>query len=116
MDLVVEIYRLTNCFPKTEAHGLASQMNRASVSIPSNIAEGYRRRSRQEYLQFLRIAFGSGAELETQLAIAIKLGFTSTEDSRAAFDSLNSVMKMLNRLIHSLSVPTPYTLHPTPDD
>lgn len=73
IDLVEEIYRLTNAFPKEELYGLTSQMRRASISIPSNIAEGSRRKDLPEYLQFLRIADGSSAELETQIVIAKKL-------------------------------------------
>ena len=67
MDLVVAIYGLTKKFPKEEIYGLTSQMRRASVSIPSNIAEGRFRGTRKDYLQFLRIAYSSGAELETQM-------------------------------------------------
>src|SRR3989344_4866217 len=73
IDLVLEIYRLTNLLPKSELYGLASQMRRAAVSIPSNIAEGYSRNHRPEYVQFVKVAFGSGAELETQLTITKKL-------------------------------------------
>src|SRR3990167_9511206 len=73
MELVIEIYKLTKKFPKTETYGLASQMQRAVVSIPSNIAEGYRITHLPEYLQFLAIGYGSGAELETQIEICKKL-------------------------------------------
>lgn len=82
MELVAWIYELTQHFPKEEMYGLVSQMRRSAISIPSNIAEGYSRRHRQEYIQFVRIAFGSGAELETQLIIAKKLGYTSTGEVR----------------------------------
>src|SRR3990172_8998561 len=67
------IYKLTRNFPKSEIFGLVSQMQRCAVSIVSNIAEGYSRGHRQEYLQFLRVAFGSGAELETQLLLSYEL-------------------------------------------
>ncbi|GAJ04402.1 unnamed protein product, partial [marine sediment metagenome] len=80
MELVVEIYKLTDKFPRSELYGLTSQKRRAAVSIPSNIAEGYVRKHRQEYIQFLRIAFGSGGELETQVIIAKRLKFASTKD------------------------------------
>lgn len=73
IELVIEIYRPTKLYPKEELYGITSQSRRATVSIPSNIAEGYTRKHRQEYTQFIRIAFGSGAELETQLIIAKKL-------------------------------------------
>lgn len=69
-DLSLMIYQITNEFPKFELYGLASQMRRNGVSIPSNIAEGYTRNNRGEYIQFLFIAYASGAELETQLLIA----------------------------------------------
>lgn len=74
MDLTEDIYRLTNRFPKDEIYGLTSQIRRCSVSIPSNIAEGFLRGHTAEYRQFLRIAYGSGAELETQLLIALRIG------------------------------------------
>ncbi|OGX07150.1 MAG: hypothetical protein A2Z88_08745 [Omnitrophica WOR_2 bacterium GWA2_47_8] len=103
MDVVVLVYELTNLLPKSEIYGLTSQMRRASVSIPSNIAEGYTRKGRQEYLQFLRIAFGSGAELETQLKIAERLEFVSKQDTEKTLALLDEVMRMLNALIRSLS-------------
>ena len=102
MDLVVLIYQTSSLFPKTEIYGLTSQMRRASVSIPSNIAEGYSRKGRQEYIQFLRIAFGSGAELETQLKIAERLKFVSKNEIENTESLLNEVMRMLNVLIRSL--------------
>jgi four helix bundle protein len=89
-------------------------MRRAAISIPANIAEGYSRRYRAEYLQFLRIAFGSGAELETHLAIAEKLGFTSIETSGPVLKLLTDVLKLLNRLMQSLASPKPNTRNPTP--
>ena len=70
MRLVNEIYKITNQFPKSEVYALASQMQRAAVAIPSNIAEGSRRNHKAEYIQFLGIALGSAAELETQILIA----------------------------------------------
>ena len=75
MDFVVDIYSLTRSFPNEERFGLVSQMRRCAVSIPSKIAEGYSRRSRRDYLRFLRIAHGSAAELDTQLDIANRLGY-----------------------------------------
>jgi len=69
-NLAVIIYRLTNNYPKKELYGLVSQINRCAVSIPSNIAEGYGRKSTKEYIQFLHIALGSSRELETQLIIS----------------------------------------------
>src|SRR3990167_3497670 len=84
MDVVTEIYRFTEKFPKTEIYGLVSQMRRSAVSIPSNIAEGYARKYKQEYIQFLRIAFGSGAELETQIIIAKNLQFLEKNNAQKA--------------------------------
>lgn len=82
--------------------GLTAQIRRSSISIPSNIAEGFARRSRLEYLHFIRIAFGSGAELETQLYIAQKLNFIDKENYNQTESLLNEVMRMLNKLISSL--------------
>ena len=97
------IYKLTRHFPKSEIYGLVSQMQRCSVSIVSNIAEGYSRGHRQEYLQFLRVAFGSGAELETQMLLAKELKLISNSEFDEAFGLLTEVMKMLNVLIHKLN-------------
>lgn len=102
IDLVIEIYRLTSLFPKTELYGLTNQMRRASVSIPSNIAEGYTRKHRREYIQFCRVAFGSGAELETQIIIARRLEFVPLMEFKKSDELLDEIMKMLNRLIASL--------------
>lgn len=77
MDLVESVYKLTQQFPEAEKFGLTSQMRRSAVSIPSNIAEGTARKGDKELLQFLYIAIGSVAELETQYLIAIRLGFIS---------------------------------------
>jgi four helix bundle protein len=80
MDLVASIYKLTQRFPDVEKYGLTSQMRRAAVSIPSNIAEGAARKGNKELLQFLYIAIGSLSELETQYLIAIRLAFVEKED------------------------------------
>lgn len=102
IELVVEIYRLTKLYPKEELYGITSQSRRAAVSIASNIAEGYTRKHRQEYIQFTRVAFGSGAELETQLVIAKKLKFAPLEEFKKSEELLNEVMRMLNGLINTL--------------
>ena len=73
--LVLEIYKMTKGFPKTEIYGLSQQMRKASVSIPSNIAEGYGRKHKAEYKQFLSIAYGSLLELETQYSLAVDLKY-----------------------------------------
>lgn len=102
MDLVEEIYRITHQFPKSEVFGLSSQMQRASVAIPSNIAEGAKRGHRLEYIQFLNIANGSVAELETQLLLAEKLyPEIKTQTQKAKF-LLEEILKMLYVLILSL--------------
>ena len=80
MDLVVEIYRITEVFPKSELYGLVSQMRRCAISIPSNIAEGRRRGTKKDFRQFLIISFGSGSELETQIEIVKRLSFGSSID------------------------------------
>ena len=100
--LVSEIYRLTEKFPKSEMFGLMSQIRRAAVSIPANLAEGYARKHRAEYAQFVKIAFGSGAELETHLLIAQNIGFLKKEEATEAEALLNEVMRMLNKLSSSL--------------
>ena len=97
-DLVLEIYRFTDFFPKSERYGLVDQMRRAAVSIPSNIAESYRRFNKKEKDQFLKIAYGSGAELESQLATAGNI--FPTLDRSTAESLLAEVMKILNRFLH----------------
>lgn len=96
VDLSVETYLLTERFPKEEIYGLTSQMRRAAVSIASNIAEGRSRGTRKDFLQFLRIAFGSGAELETQIEIAKRLQKTKVLDYKTADALLDEIMRMLN--------------------
>jgi len=91
---------LTKDFPQHEVYGLASQMRRAAVSIPSNIAEGYSRKNLKEYLQFLRIAYGSGAELETQVIIAKDLYKNINFEQVELL--LEEISKMLNALIRKL--------------
>ena len=103
MDLVECIYELASRFPKEEIYGLTSQMKRAAVSIPSNIAEGSRRGTRRDFRQFLIMAYGSGAELETHIEIAKRLKFIDNEASEKAELELSVVMKMLNRFISSLT-------------
>src|SRR5882672_2891624 len=99
MDLCGAIYLLTNSFPKNELYGLTSQIRRCCVSIPSNLAEGFLRGHTSEYKQFLRIAYGSGAELETQLLIAIRIGYLKEDEAGEVTNLLDETMKMLNKLI-----------------
>lgn len=98
--LVTDIYRLTAAFPESEKFGITNQMRRASVSIPSNIAEGSARHHANDFIHFLRIADGSAAELETQLIISEKLGFlTNTEKP---VQEIIVIRRMLAALIKSL--------------
>src|SRR3972149_9231983 len=98
--LVKEIYILTSKFPKSEIFGLMSQMRRAVVSIPSNIAEGYGRRSHKEYLQFYAISYGSALELETQLIISKQLGLAEKNNFTESERLLEEVIKMLYVMVH----------------
>lgn len=102
VQLVVVLYKLTELFPSNELYGLTSQMRRAAVSISSNIAEGRRRGTRKDFRQFLVNAFGSGAELETQVEIAKQLPFGVGLNYAEVDTLLNEVMRMLNRLIAGL--------------
>ncbi len=97
MALCEEVYFLTKSFPKEEVYGLTSQIRRCVVSIPSNIAEGKGRNSDKEFTRFLQISLGSLYELQTQLELALKLGFT--EDISNALDISIEIEKMLNTLI-----------------
>lgn len=98
MELAELIYSATAHFPKEEQYGLISQMRRCAVSIPSNIAEGSRRRG-NDTKQFLRIAYGSGAELETQIELSRCLSFLRSDDLARICPLSEEVMKMLNVMI-----------------
>ena len=102
-DLSVLIYETTEDFPKEEIYGITSQMRRASVSISSNIAEGFKRNHKKEKLQFYNIAYGSAAELESQIEIANKLNFLSLENYRNLLLLLTEISKMTDGLIKSLN-------------
>src|SRR3989339_2007004 len=95
MDLVIAVYSLTLQFPESEKYGLIAQMRRSAVSIPSNIAEGRRRGSRKDYRKFLIIAYGSGAEIETQVEIAKRLSLATDVDCHQSEHTLEEVMRML---------------------
>ena len=103
VTLVLSVYKLTEEFPDAEKFGLISQMRRCAVSIPSNIAEGWGRASDKEKKQFVRIAYGSASELETQLLISYKLGFVEKKKCDEADTELTEVLKMLNGLINKLT-------------
>ena len=105
MTLVEEIYRVTRSFPRHEQFGLTAQIRRASVSIPSNIAEGKRRKRQLVYLNHLDIALGSQAEVEVQLEIAMRVGLLAPNDHDRIYAIVGEVGRMLNGLISSLQPP-----------
>ena len=100
MDLTVEVYRATGGFPKHETYGLSSQMRRAAVSVPSNIAEGKGHRSDPEFVRFLLHARGSLLELQTQLLIARRLQYLSEEKADELCRSGDGIARGLNALIN----------------
>lgn len=102
VDLITEIYSYTKHFPKEEIYLLTNQIRRSSISIPSNIAEGHSRRSQVDYIQFLKIARGSCAELETQLIISKNLNYLNTNDFEILSKKSEEIAKMLNALITKL--------------
>ena len=105
IDLVDQVYKITKGFPKSETYALASQMQRAAVAIPSNIAEGYNRNHRKEYVQFLSVSLSSAAELDTQVIIAKRQ--YSVLDYSQVESLLDEVKKMLYVLISKLRVTLP---------
>jgi len=102
MDLVTRIYIVSKKFPREEIYGLTSQMRRSAVSIPSNIAEGRGKRSTKDFIRFLNIAYGSLAELETQIVISQNLGFANEEDTASLFNDTSRVGRMINGMIAGL--------------
>jgi len=99
-NLVLEVYKMTNGFPKTENYGLSQQMRKAAVSIPSNIAEGYGRKHKAEYEQFLSIAYGSLLEVETQYLLAVDLKYVSKYEIME--NLLKEVGAMLYRMLNPI--------------
>ena len=102
IEVVRDIYILTKKFPKEELYGLTSQMRRSAVSIPSNIAEGFRRYHNKEYKQFLYIAMGSCAELETQIIITYELDYLDDTNKIKIIEKLKYICRMINQLIKKL--------------
>ncbi len=98
ISLAKAIYKLTAEFPPEEKFGLISQMRRAAVSVPSNIAEGQARNTTGEFVQFISHAEGSLAELDTQLILSIELGFTQSDKAKPCIDSVDELRRMLNGL------------------
>ena len=101
-ELCLEIYRVTKGFPKEERYGLTSQIRRAAASVPSNIAEGYGRKTTPEYIKFLYVAYGSNCELETQILLSGDLGYIETDKLKKLQSEIGEVERMLKALIKSL--------------
>jgi four helix bundle protein len=102
MDLVVMCYRITKSFPQHEVYGLSSQLQRAAVSVPANIAEGRERQHKKEFVQHLSIAYGSLAEIETHILIAERLDYVDKKRVERVLDGTSEVGKMLNGLRKSI--------------
>jgi four helix bundle protein len=103
MDLLDEIYVVTRKLPSDERYVLVSQMRRAALSVPSNLAEGYGRKHRGEYVHHVSIAIGSLCELETQLIVCGRQKYISKAEARKAWDFIQRVGKMLHKLLSSLA-------------
>lgn len=103
MDIVGGVYDLTRSFPKEEQFGLAVQMRRSAVSVPSNIAEGFVRQHNKEYKQFLYIALGSCAELETQVLVSFNCGYAPQKSRDELLESLDHESRMLMNMIKSIN-------------
>ena len=102
IDLVMLVYRVTGQFPETERYGLSAQMRRASVSVPSNVAEGFRRGRSKEFKQFLNISLGSLAELETQIVIAEGLRYLDERAEADLLEHIDHTSRMISSLIKRL--------------
>jgi four helix bundle protein len=107
VDLTVEVYRITETFPKDERFGLTSQIRRASISIAANIAEGAGRRSDKEFLNFLSMSQGSASEGETELLIAYRLGYLPEDVFNTAMEMLDEIGRMITGLCKHLRAKTP---------
>lgn len=102
IEVTKDIYKATKSFPKEEIYGLASQIRRSAISIPSNIAEGKARQTKSEYIQYLYIALGSTAELQTQVIIANELDYIDNKATKEHLESINHIERMLRNLIKGL--------------
>ena len=102
ISLVLEVYRITDSFPPTERFGLTSQLRRAAVSVPSNIAEGHARTARGEYKSLLSVARGSVVEVEVQLTLAERLGYVESPRIASAFDHCDAISRMITNLKRAL--------------
>ena len=103
VELVTEIYRMTEGFPKKEEFGIIAKMRRAAISVPSNIAEGLTRKTKKDKLHFLNIAQASLSEIDTQIEISLRLGYVSQQVYEHAEVSLIEVEKLLSGLARSIS-------------
>ena len=103
MDMTAEVYRLAKLLPREETYALSDQMRRAAVSVPSNIAEGYQRRSDGYIKHFLYIAKGSNAEVETQILLCIRLGYFPQSEAQTALKLIEEIAKMLSVFIGKLA-------------
>ena len=101
-QLCLEVYKITRGFPGEERYGLTSQIRRAAVSVPSNIAEGYGRKTTPEYIRSLYCAYGSNCELETQISLSGDLGYRKAQEKEMLQSSIGEVERMLKALIKSL--------------
>jgi four helix bundle protein len=106
VDLVVDVYSITKSFPKDEIYGLVSQIRRAAVSIPANIAEGAARQTKKEFQQYLHIAMGSLAELETHFIIATHLLYCDNKQENAILLKLDEIRRMLSGLLRHCRIST----------
>lgn len=102
MDLVEAVYVLSSCFPPDERFGLTNQVRRAAVSVASNVAEGQGRGARNDFLHFLRVANGSRQEVETQVLLAIRLGFTSEAEAQAVLELVAESGRLISGLYRSI--------------
>ena len=116
IELTHEIYRLTRLLPKEELFGLSSQMRKAAVSIPSNIAEGQDRNSKKEFIMFLGIARGSRAELETQLYICVGEGFITSKEAEKANELLGEIGGLITGHIRKLKSEILFQSQPKTDN
>lgn len=109
---IKQLYLLSRQFPKEETYGLTSQLRRSAVSVAANIAEGRNRGTKKEFQHFLNVAYGSLAEAETHIIIAVALDYITQKDAQSVLDVASEIGRMINGLYRSL---TPDTRHLTPD-
>jgi four helix bundle protein len=102
MELVTRIYVMSKKFPRDEFYGLTSQIRRSAISIPSNIAEGRGKRSTKDFIRFFNIAYGSLAELETQIIIGQNLGFVTEDETEPVLSEASKIGRMINGMIAGL--------------